>query len=141
MIINQRQCFGAVSWVCDTFHCLEILSTYQLLYKKMKKKTWQGKIEYPLIILKLIYIPTHGRAKFGEFLYETTENNTRGASWVSIKTLPEEYLKQDHHFLIMLIIHAVLMYIYEFLNFKLLKFKCHQPSSIIHFNKFYRILH
>lgn len=32
-------------------------------------------------------------------MYETTGNNTRGASWVSVETLSVEYMNQDHFFL------------------------------------------
>lgn len=32
-------------------------------------------------------------------MYETTGNNTRDASWVSVETLSVEYMNQDHFFL------------------------------------------
>lgn len=31
-------------------------------------------------------------------MYETTGNNTRDASWVSVETLSVEYMNQDHFF-------------------------------------------
>lgn len=70
------------------------------------KTNIRRKIRITFIILKLICMriacaflcATSRYFMESSGMYETTGNNTRDASWVSVETLSVEYMNQDHFF-------------------------------------------